>query len=94
MRQELDIRGLSHTVDSLRIDSKNRVFQVWNDRFDDKCVIGKNQLEKFLDYIHLNPLQHHWNLVSRPEDYKFSSACFYESNIQPNLDVTDYRTYF
>lgn len=35
-------------------------------------------LEQKLDYIHLNPLQAHWNLVTDPNDYYFSSSSFYE----------------
>lgn len=38
-------------------------------------------VEQKLEYIHLNPLQEQWNLVSKPEDYKWSSAKFYESGI-------------
>lgn len=32
-------------------------------------------------YIHNNPLQPQWNLVTRPEDYNWSSAYFYETNL-------------
>jgi hypothetical protein len=31
-----------------------------------------------LDYLHNNPCQQHWQLASLPEDYKYSSAKFYE----------------
>ena len=30
-----------------------------------------------LNYIHNNPIQEKWKLVSLPEDYQFSSAKFY-----------------
>ncbi|MEQ9405812.1 MAG: hypothetical protein RIM99_19630 [Cyclobacteriaceae bacterium] len=40
----------------------------------------KWQLAQKLDYIHLNPLAEHWNLVDDPCDYEFSSASFYERN--------------
>ena len=35
-------------------------------------------LEQKLDYIHLNPLQEHWNLVTDPNEYLYSSCSFYE----------------
>lgn len=35
-------------------------------------------LEQKLDYIHLNPLQAHWNLTDDPNSYYFSSCSFYE----------------
>jgi len=34
-----------------------------------------------LDYIHLNPLQPHWLLCNKPAEYRFSSAKFYEQQI-------------
>ena len=37
-------------------------------------------LEQKLEYMHLNPLQNHWNLVANPNDYLFSSCAFYEKN--------------
>ena len=40
---------------------------------------SKKKIEQKLEYIHLNPLQEKWNLVNRPEDYKWSSAKFYET---------------
>ena len=30
------------------------------------------------DYIHRNPLHEKWNLAKRPEEYKWSSAKYYE----------------
>ena len=36
-------------------------------------------LRQKLDYIHYNPLQHHWELVTDAVSYPFSSCKFYES---------------
>jgi putative transposase len=38
---------------------------------------SKRKFEQKLDYIHDNPLQVKWDLVKRPEDYRWSSASFY-----------------
>jgi hypothetical protein len=51
-------------------------------------------MEQKLEYIHTNPLQAHWNLVTKPEDWIHSSASFYEIGKQPKVVVTDYREYF
>jgi hypothetical protein len=32
-----------------------------------------------LNYIHHNPVQEKWNLCRYPEDYKYSTAKFYET---------------
>ena len=73
---------------------RDQLFKVWNDRFDDVWIGSRELLEVKLDYIHLNPLQEHWNLCSDPTAYFFSSANFYENNVQAKLTVTHYRDFF
>ena len=55
---------------------------------------SKNKVSQKLDYIHLNPLQEHWNLANKPEDYTWSSAKFYETGIDDFKIITDYRERF
>jgi len=55
---------------------------------------SKEKAEQKLDYIHLNPLQEQWNLVNKPENYKWSSARFYETGIDEFGIMTDYRERF
>ncbi len=52
------------------------------------------KLEQKLEYIHLNPLQEKWSLVERPEEYKWSSAEYYERGIDDFGIVTHYRERF
>lgn len=94
IRQELKIRNLIFMLDSIRTESRKRVFQVWEERFDDQYIRSRAMLEHKLDYIHENPLQDHWNLVEYPEDYTYSSASFYHSGKQPGLNVVHYKEYY
>lgn len=55
---------------------------------------SKGMLEQKLEYIHLNPLQSHWNLASRPELYPYSSAGFYDKGDAAFPFLTDYRERF
>lgn len=55
---------------------------------------SKKKAEQKLDYIHLNPLQERWSLVIKPEDYRWSSARFYETGIDEFGIITDYRQLF
>ena len=58
------------------------VKEVWTERF----LLHK------LNYIHYNPCQSHWQLAAIPEDYKWSSASFYEKNIvEPYAWLTHYK---
>ena len=94
IRQLVEESGNEAMLNSLRHKDVKRSFQVWQDRFDDVYLNSKKVLESKLDYIHLNPLQEHWRLVTRPEQYEFSSARFYETGIQTQLKVVDYREFF
>jgi hypothetical protein len=67
------------TVDQYREDdSPVRVHRFW--QRDPLAVMmnSRKLIEQKLEYIHLNPLQEKWNLARRPEDYRWSSAKFYE----------------
>lgn len=47
-----------------------------------------------LEYIHLNPLGEHWNLVTDPCEYYYSSASFYEKDIVHFPFLKDLRNEF
>jgi putative transposase len=34
-----------------------------------------------IDYVHNNPVSGKWNLAATPEEYRFSSAAFYQSGV-------------
>lgn len=61
-----------------KTDLINRNYLFWQTNALAKKVLDRKMLEQKLDYIHLNPLQAHWSLVSDPNDYYFSSYSFYE----------------
>lgn len=94
IRQLIEETRNKELLTSLRHEDQKRSFHVWQDRFDDVYLDSKSLLETKLDYIHLNPLQEHWNLVDRPKYYQFSSARYYETGVQTSLKVVDYREFF
>jgi putative transposase len=94
VRQQIEKAGDIDLLEKLRVPEKEQVFKVWQDRFDDVYLANKRLLEKKLEYIHTNPLQEHWSLVTKPEDWPHSSAMFYELGRQPLVMVTDYREFF
>ncbi|PWK67659.1 hypothetical protein LX99_04879 [Mucilaginibacter oryzae] len=65
-------------LDLFKSDLVNRNHLFWQPNALAKKVVDRKMLEQKLDYIHLNPLQAHWNLVNDPNDYYFSSCSFYE----------------
>ena len=73
------------------VKAKDRQYQFWErnplsiDLFTHKVFIQK------LEYIHNNPTQERWRLSERPEDYKYSSARFYETGIDDWGFLTHYN---
>jgi len=73
-----------------KVNEKEREYRIWQ---RDALAIEmdtRNKVEQKIDYIHTNPLQEHWNLSKRPEDYKWSSAEFYETGIDEFGFITHY----
>ena len=74
----------------LQVNAADRRQQVWErntlevEMWNEKVFIQK------LNYIHNNPLQPKWKLAELPENYKYSSASFYEKGI----DDWDFLTHY
>jgi len=64
------------------VNKVDREYEFW----EREPMIKECWTEKFfrqkLSYIHFNPCQPHWNLTAVPENYKYSSAKFYETGIK------------
>lgn len=57
----------------------DRAFQFWKRDPLAVSVTSKKALLQKLDYIHNNPVQEKWKLALVPEDYRWSSASFYNT---------------
>ena len=77
-----------------QVNEVDRIIRIW--QRDPLAVLmdSVKKVEQKIEYIHLNPLQGHWNLCKRPEDYPWSSAEFYEKGIDRFGFLTDYRDRF
>ncbi|MES2275745.1 MAG: transposase [Bacteroidota bacterium] len=62
-----------------KTDKNNRSHQFWQRNALPIRLYDRKILEQKLNYIHLNPMQEHWNLVEDPNNYYFSSCSFYEN---------------
>ena len=78
------------SIDQYKEDGPERLHRFW--QRDPLAVMmgSRKMMEQKLEYIHLNPLQEKWNLANRPEDYKWSSAGFYERGEDEFNIVTHY----
>jgi putative transposase len=64
---------------SFRVGAKDREYQFWERNPLGIDLWTPDVFMQKLDYIHNNPLQDKWRLSACPEDYKYSSASFYET---------------
>ena len=93
IRQEVERIHPKH-LDKLRYSTRSQVFKIWQDRFDEFGIETKEIFEQKLDYIHNNPLQGKWFLAKETHLYKYSSANFYETGNNTDLEVKHYLNFF
>lgn len=91
--QELRIAD-EQLLTGFKSEISNRNYQFWQRNSLPIKILDRKMLEQKLDYIHLNPLQKHWNLTDDPNHYLFSSCSFYEQESK-NFDwLTHYMDIF
>ena len=73
----------------------DRNHKIWQDIQAKNCY-SEEFLRQKLNYIHNNPIAKGWNLVKDRKDYKYSSACYYDSDlrIKPIMEVEYLWNYF
>lgn len=64
-------------------------YAVWQDEYQAKNVFSPTFLRQKAEYIHNNPVQPHWGLVEKPEDYVWSSARFYLTGGRALIPLSD-----
>jgi REP element-mobilizing transposase RayT len=70
---------------------KDRIYNIWKRRPKWIHIDNTIILEQKIDYVHNNPLQEKWQLVSAPELYEWSSASFYICEDKKFSFITDFR---
>jgi putative transposase len=70
---------------------KDRKYQFWERNSLSVDLWSPAVFTQKLDYIHNNPLQYKWKLAELPEDYKYSSANFYQSGHDEFDLITHYN---
>jgi putative transposase len=64
-----------------QVDWKTRKFNFWQTEPDWFLLWKEKTTLQKLNYIHNNPLQERWQLAEVPEQYRYSSAAFYETGV-------------
>lgn len=60
------------------VNAVDRKYQIWERSPLSIDLYNRKVLEQKIKYVHNNPVQENWRLCNVPEEYKYSSAFFYE----------------
>ena len=92
-RKELSI-NYPQILEMFRSDKNDRSYQFWQRDPLATRIFSKEMLLQKLEYMHTNPMQERWNLVESPEKYHWSSAKFYENQIDNFGFITHFMDKF
>lgn len=73
------------------VNTSDRQYQFWERNALSVELWNPKVFMQKLEYIHNNPLQDKWKLAQYPEDYKYSSAKFYETGVDEFGLLTHYN---
>ena len=73
------------------VNDADRKYQVWERNSLSVELYSEKVFMQKLEYIHSNPIHWKWRLADLPENYRFSSAKYYESGVDENMILTHYR---
>ena len=62
------------------VEASDRNYNFWQRDPLAILVFSREMASQKLNYMHYNPLQEHWSLCTSLEEYRFSSAAFYENS--------------
>ncbi len=82
-------RGSPHS--KLQQNSLSSNYKIWEDDYITKEIYSFSFLEQKIDYIHQNPCRFPWKISNYPEEYPWSSACFYLSDFPCIIPIDDIR---
>lgn len=77
-----------------KVDATNKNYEFWQRDSLAAELHSSMAAYRTMNYIHLNPLQEHWQLAEMPTDYHYSSASFYENDDQSFTFLKDLRAEF
>jgi len=77
-------------LEHFRVDTSDREYQFWERNALSIDLWSEAVFMQKLEYIHNNPLQEKWRLSEFPEEYRYSSAGFYETGFDEFGILTSY----
>lgn len=88
--KENDVKKL----ETFKVNDSDRIYQFWERNPLSIEIYSREVAEQKLRYIHNNPHQEKWNLISNDTSYEFSSELFYNNGVDDFNMLTHYLDYF
>ena len=76
------------------VDAANKKYEFWQRDSLAIHLLSRKVAYQKLAYLHNNPLGEKWNLCTRPEEYPYSSAAYYDKGIHRFRFLKDIRDEF
>jgi REP element-mobilizing transposase RayT len=80
----------NNEIENYKVKASDREYQFWERNSLSIDLWSRPVFLQKLNYIHANPTQPHWKLCKYPEEYKYSTAKFYEKGVDDFGFVTHY----
>ena len=88
------LKDNNEALSKYAVNAHNKEYEFWQRDSLAIHLYSRQVMLQKLNYIHLNPLAAHWNLVNNPCDYYYSSASFYENGERNFNFLKDVREEF
>ncbi|MBS1492113.1 MAG: transposase [Bacteroidetes bacterium] len=76
---------LAHFAENKKNYKIGRTYQIWQEGFHPQEMINNDVMKQKIEYIHSNPVNE--NYCKYPQDWKYSSAGFYETGIHSLIPI-------
>ena len=77
-------------LEKYKVEASDRAYQSWQRNPLSIDLWSRHVFLQKLNYMHNNPTQPHWKLCTYPEEYRYSSASFYEKGVDEFWMLTHY----
>ncbi|MCB9034670.1 MAG: transposase [Chitinophagales bacterium] len=84
----------SNLLNKYKVIAHNKQHEFWQRDSLAIPLFTKEVAFQKLDYIHNNPIVEKWSLAKEPVDYKYSTASYYENEINNYTFIKDLREEF
>lgn len=88
LRTDINFKILDELRNAKQKHKVESNFQVWQEGYHPQEMLNNKMLKQKIEYIHFNPVRK--GLVSKPEDWKYSSAGYYTNGTECDLKITRY----